>query len=262
MFQSILSVKPIQAILPKNSILLMQRTPPTFQQGKYKEILDLQEPNSIILLHISDENGQDPILLYNHPSVKHVIRNYYRKDCSDLSKVTVLPLGYSVKAPISTPTFSDRSLVWSFAGSMDRPGRVNALKVMEVLTPFEKETKSTFGDPSPLKGTAYTDQLLKSKFIPAFRGFWSLESFRLYEALEAGCIPLYVPSEGTNGDEYTTVLGKSPILALPSWAQAPKLLEQLSKNAAVMEQHRQDLQTWWKEKKQSLQMTLSKVLSS
>lgn len=262
MFQSILSVKPIQAILPKNSILLMQRTPPTFQQGKYKEILDLQESNSIILLHISDENGQDPILLYNHPSVKHVIRNYYRKDCIDLSKVTVLPLGYGTKASSSTPTFTERSLMWSFAGSIDRPGRIEALSTMEALTPFEKQTKSTFGDPSPLKGSAYTDQLLRSKFIPAFKGFWSLESFRLYEALEAGCIPLYVPSEGSSGDEYTTVLGKSPILAIPSWTQAPKLLEQLSKNAAVMEQHRQDLQTWWKEKKQSLQMTLSKVLST
>jgi hypothetical protein len=94
------------------------------------------------------------------------------------------------------------------------------------------------------------------------KGFWSLESFRLYEALEAGCIPLYVPSEGSNGDEYATVLGKSPILALPSWTQAPNLLEQLSKNSSVMEQHRQDLQTWWKEKKQALQTALSKIISS
>jgi hypothetical protein len=262
MFQSTLSIKSIQAVLPKNSILLMQRTPPTFQQGKYKEILDAQPPKSIILLHISDEDGQDPILLYNHPSVKHVIRNYYRKDCVNQSNITILPLGYSTKAHYATPTFYDRSLVWSFAGSIDRPGRQEALSAMEALTPFEKQTKPTFGAPSPLKGSAYTDQLLKSKFIPAFKGFWSLESFRLYEALEAGCIPLYVPSEGKHGDEYTAVFGKSPILALPSWTQAPKLLEQLSKNPSVMEQHRRDLQTWWKEKKQSLQTTLSKILSS
>jgi GR25 family glycosyltransferase involved in LPS biosynthesis len=261
MFQSTLSIKSIQTVLPKNSILLMQRTPPTFQQGRYKEILDAQEPNSILLLHMSDEDGYDPILLYNHPSVKHVIRNYYRKDCIDVSKITVLPLGYSAKAPISTPTFTDRSLMWSFAGSMDRPGREEALKPLEALTPFEKQIKATFGDPSPLKGSAYTDQLLKTKFIPAVKGFWALESFRLYEALEAGCIPLYVPSEGSNGDEYTTVLGKSPILALPSWTQAPNLLEQLSKNPSVMEQHRQDLQTWWKEKKQALQTALSTILS-
>ena len=262
MFQSSLSIKPIQSVLPTNSILLIQRTPPTFQQGKYKEILDAQTPKSIILLHISDEDGQDPILIYNHPSVKHVIRNYYRKDCINQSNITILPLGYSTKAHDAAPTFYDRSLVWSFAGSIDRPGRQEALSAMEALTPFEKQTKPTFGAPSPLKGSAYTDQLLKSKFIPAFKGFWSLESFRLYEALEAGCIPLYVPSEGKQGDEYTAVFGKSPILALPSWTQAPKLLEQLSKNPSVMEQHRQDLQTWWKEKKQSLQTTLSKILSS
>ena len=149
--------------------------------------------------------------------------------------------------------------MWSFAGSLDRPGRKEALSALNTLTPFESKTKATFGDPSPLQGSAYTDQLRDSKFIPAFKGFWSLESFRLYEALEAGAIPLYVPSEGTLGDEYTEVLGKSPLLALPSWSQAPILLEQLIKNPAVMEQHRQDLQTWWKEKKQAFRTILTNV---
>jgi len=152
-------------------------------------------------------------------------------------------------------------LVWSFAGSLDRPGRADALQALERLTPFEKQTKRTFGDISPLQGSAYTDQLLKTKFVPALTGFWSLESFRLYEALEAGCIPIYVPSEGKLGDEYTTVLGKSPLLAIPSWAQAPQLIEQLSKNPAVMEQHRQELQKWWSAKKQSLRTVLSSLLS-
>jgi hypothetical protein len=88
-----------------------------------------------------------------------------------------------------------------------------------------------------------------------------LESFRLYEALEAGCIPLYVPSEGTHGDEYTQVLGKSPMLALPSWSQAPTLLTQLSKNPAVMEQHRQNLQTWWAAKKRALQAVIADLFA-
>ena len=51
------------------------------------------------------------------------------------------------------------------------------------------------------------------------------------------------------------------MLALPSWAQAPTLLQQLSKNPDVMEQHRKDLQTWWIQKKQSLRTILSTILS-
>jgi GR25 family glycosyltransferase involved in LPS biosynthesis len=259
MFQTPLQVSAVKK-LPHNSILLYQRTPPSFQVDLYKKILDSAE-GKVILLHLSDEDGKDPIELYNHSAVKHVIRNYYRKDCVGRPTVFTLPLGYSTQAPSATPTFADRSLVWSFAGSIDRPGREAALLAMEALTPFEKQTKPSFGDPSPLQGSAYTDQLLKTKFIPAVKGFWSLESFRLYEALEAGCIPLYVPAEGSLGDEYTEVLGKSPMLALPSWTQAPQLLQQLSKNPAVMEQHRQDLQTWWIQKKQSLRTILSSILS-
>ena len=257
LFQTLLKVSPAEK-LPNNSILLYQRTPPNFQVGLYKDLLDAAE-GKVILLHLSDEDGRDPIELYNHPAVKQVIRNYYRKDLG--SNVLTIPLGYSAKSISSSSPFAERSLMWSFAGSLDRPGRTDALRVLEVLTPFEKQTKATFGDPSPLVGAAYTDQLLKTKFVPAFTGFWSLESFRLYEALEAGAIPLYVPSEGKLGDEYTEVLGKSPILALPSWAQAPQLLQQLSNNAAVMEQHRQDLQTWWIQKKQSLRTILSTILT-
>jgi len=261
MFQSSIEMNAISVALPNNAILLYQRTPPNFQMGLYKQLLDTAE-GKVILLHLSDENGKDPIELYNHPAVKFIIRNYYRKDCVGRANLLTLPLGYSVKASSAIPTFADRSFMWSFAGSIDRPGRVEALRSLEVLTPFEKKTKATFGDPSPLVGTGYTDQLLNTKFVPAFTGFWSLESFRLYEALEAGAIPLYVPSEGKLGDEYTEVLGKSPLLALPSWAQAPNLLQQLSKNPEVMEQHRKDLQTWWIQKKQSLQTILSTILSS
>jgi hypothetical protein len=259
MFQKMLTTGAATSPLPNNSLLLIQRTPPTFASDRYKQILDdtAAAGHKVILVHISDENGRDPIDLYDHPAVKHVVRNYYRADCVGRSNVLILPLGYSGKAPTAAPTFAERSLRWSFAGSMDRPKRAEALRALEVLTPFDVKSKATFGDSSPLQGGAYTDQLLRSQFIPAFRGFWSLESFRLYEALEAGCIPLYVPSEGEQGDEYSHVLGKSPILALPSWSQAPVLLEQLSKNSAVMEQHRQDLQKWWSEKKQSLRTILS-----
>lgn len=258
MFQTPFTLTPAPEVLPDHALLLFQRTPPMFQVDRYKALLD-KASAKVILLHVSDEDGKDPIELYNHPAVKHVIRNYYRKDCVGRSNVTILPLGYSVKAPPTSSTFSERSLMWSFAGSLDRPGRKEALSVLHALTPFESKTKATFGDPSPLQGSAYTDQLRDSKFIPAFKGFWSLESFRLYEALEAGAIPLYVPSEGKLGDEYTEVLGKSPVLALPSWEQAPILLNQLSKNPAVMEQHRQDLQTWWKEKKQAFRTILMNV---
>jgi len=265
MFQIPLTVQPPSTPLPNNAILLLQRTPPTFKQADYKKLLDDAHAanNKIILLHVSDEDGRDPIELYDHPAVKQVIRNYYRKDCDGKSHVFILPLGYHRSANQSvTPSFTERPLLWSFAGSLDRPGRVDALQALERLTPFEKQTKRTFGDPSPLQGSAYTDQLVRSKFVPALTGFWSLESFRLYEALEAGCIPIYVPSEGKLGDEYTSVLGKSPLLAIPSWAQAPQLIEQLSKNPAVMEQHRQDLQVWWRAKKQSFRTILSSLLSS
>jgi hypothetical protein len=101
-----------------------------------------------------------------------------------------------------------------------------------------------------LDGQAYRDQLRHAKFVPCFRGSKALESYRLYEALEHGAIPFYVPSESSETkDEFTELYGKHPLLGFPSWAAAAEMLPKLAQNAAVMEKHRATLQTWWKEKK-------------
>ena len=102
-----------------------------------------------------------------------------------------------------------------------------------------------------------------SKFVPCFKGFSSLESFRLYEALEIGSIPVYVPGESRSGieNEYVRVLGKNPLLAIPNWASAPMILEKVCGSPDIMEKHRQDLISWWNNKKQELKMKIKGLLN-
>jgi hypothetical protein len=95
------------------------------------------------------------------------------------------------------------------------------------------------------------------------RGAKALESFRLYEALEAGAIPVYVPSE-SNGcaDEFREMYGPShPFLAVPSWAEAAQALPRLAANPAVMEEHRARVGTWWSAKKAEVAAKIAGILA-
>jgi len=202
----------------------------------------------VTILHISDEFGTDPVDFYKSPAVKRVIRNYYRPNLP-MEKVDIIPLGYANGrgGNVQTmPTFENRPYLWSFAGSMDRPGRSQAIHALERTGNFKMADRPTWGDAPKLDANGYNQLNMQTKFVPCFNGFSSLESYRLYEALEQGAIPIYVP-EGK--DTYTEVLGKHPILSFPTWERAAELLPILVQNSAVMEDHRRILATWWQGKK-------------
>ena len=213
---------------------------------------------AITLLHLSDEFGHEDIQFYNLSSVKRVLRNYWRSDLTSYNKVTVLPLGYAKDRQgngEATPVFTERPNLWSFAGSLDRPKRAEALQCLRKVGPHIEKTAEKWGDPN-LSAEEYKALLRSSKFVPCFAGSHSAESFRMYEALEHGAIPIYVPSDtGIQGckDEWKEVLGQHPFLGFPSWEKAAELLPLFLKQADAMEKHRQACVTWWKTKKAALQ---------
>ena len=212
------------------------------------------------ILHISDEFGKDPVDFYNSPAVKRVIRNYYRPNLP-MNKVDIIPLGYTnERGPAKTtiPSFENRQYLWSFAGSMDRPGRSQAIRTLERTGNFKLADRPTWGDTPKLNANEYNQLNQQTKFVPCFNGFASLESYRLYEAIEQGAIPIYVPD---GQDTYAEVLGKHPILSFPTWDKAAEILPIFAQNPQVMEDHRRILANWWNEKKREIKNRLAQVFN-
>ena len=215
----------------------------------------VEKSQKIVLLHLSDEFSNDDISIYGSKAVSKVVRNYWRQDLP--STIIQLPLGYtngrSHYAYPSTPLFKDRTHLWSFAGSLDRPGREEALNCLKKTNEYCCNGKERWETPYPQDGPAYIDTLRKSKFVPCFAGSVALESYRLYEAIEHGAIPIYVPSPR---DEYTEMYGKHPFLGFPSWEKAAEMLPLLAAKPEIMEKHRLLCLNWWEEKKKALQLAL------
>jgi GR25 family glycosyltransferase involved in LPS biosynthesis len=200
---------------------------------------------TLILLHLSDESCKADTKLYNNPSIKHVFRNYWRPDVVS-SKVTHLPLGYNKKRD-SNKTLKPilgRKYVWSFAGAMDRPLRKEILESFESDDLEHKLYKTpTWGSSLNLEGEEYIHILDESKIVPCMPGFFNVETYRFYEALESGAIPV-VSLDAVNS--YTNILNGSvnpPLFAIGGidWS----VIRVLGTQDSILDSTAKDIQNWW-----------------
>ena len=205
----------------------------------------LAETNTkFYVIHISDEFCSDPIEFYGLAQCLGVVRMYWRKELEQYGeKVTVIPLGYhwtrfsGIKNPLmDTPRLPFREFTWSFAGTNWR-GRKEAMKGLELIKPNYVRWFEQWNDPGMLSDDTYLSLLLNSKFVPVPAGN-NPETYRFYEALECGCIPIYIRQPGDELLVDKHLKAWLPIIDLPSWDHATALIFQLSNNPEVMEQYR------------------------
>src|SRR5579863_2755662 len=135
------------------------------------------------LVHMSDEwYGQD----YGYYSnFDFVLRNHFSKS---LQKAGILqfPLGLPRVAPLPQPIVpqSFRRYAWSFCGN-------RVASRFEMLSAFSKLAPAyVLPQSQRIARNEFQEVLLQSKFVPCPMGNVMLETWRAYEALEAGCIPL------------------------------------------------------------------------
>lgn len=239
----------LQSPVPTDSPIVIFMRPWT---EKITILLDhwRQQGASFYLLHLSDEYCSDSIDVYHWKECLGVVRVYHRQDCKDLGdKVVTIPLGYhwSIVGGIEdgyekTPRLPFREYAWSFLGT-DWHGRKQAMKNLELIHPHRNEWFDQWNDPKMIGQREYLSILLNSVFVPCPAGNNS-ETFRFYEALECGCIPLYIRNENDSllVDEYKQYL---PMADLPNWDHATAFMYQLSQKQETLESYRYTLLKGW-----------------
>jgi GR25 family glycosyltransferase involved in LPS biosynthesis len=139
-------------------------------------------------IHISDEFGTDDLSFYSYSMCTAVLRNYLREEVQSMKHVLTVPLGYHKKPTQAHYSFTGRELVWSFHGT-DWFDRSIQLREFVSFTPYSCHLQPHWNHPTATKEKLYLSLLGNSKFCPILKGQNS-ETFRLYEALEAGCLPV------------------------------------------------------------------------
>ena len=233
------------------------KTTPTFiyfkvNRNEYLHVFERYEKTGCAfnVIHISDEHLNDPVHFYGYTSCKRIVRMYLRPDVPCPEKVLVIPLGPHW-LPATGDSIHEKSLVWSFYGT-GWMGRGAVLDMFRKLGPYECKIFDTWEDSMEkgLKQGGYSKLLAKSLFVPCMRG-QNVETYRLWEALEHGCIPIYIRSTGD--DTYFEYISKHlPIISLPTIDHALQFMESLLKNQSTLGQYRATLLTKWLEWKAEL----------
>ena len=218
------------------------------------------------ILHLSDEYMMNPaganphyndnVDLYDLSGCEKVLRFYQRDGLPD--KVTTIPLGYhwtlhegSQNMLLKTPRLPFRSLTWSFFGT-EWNGRKQQLQpLFDISGKYESQFFKNWNDSAALKKEDYIATLLDTIFVPCPDGM-NPETFRFYEALECGCIPLIVRTPA-NAVWVDWVCENIQILPLSSWAEAAKLVEHLMREKQMLEAYRGKILMSWINWRQKLQ---------
>jgi hypothetical protein len=166
-----------------------------------------------------------------------------------------LPLGFLCPPPAVVPPMADRPTDLSFMGSLVnvvgasglglvRPkerSRRQLLAVLEDMAAHGYEVEVTLRKSfhhGQHHHEAYSAQLARSKFVPCPRGL-SLETYRYYEALAHGCVPIV---ERLPRRYY---YGGGPAIGVNRWDEIPSRIAPLLADDDALAQLQESVLSWW-----------------
>lgn len=170
----------------KNTVLICNHAVP------YRFVLDQLRHNGkkYVVVLLSDENLYDPCEWLHDPNCLGLFRNYVNPTQIQHPKVQVFGLGYKKQfSQFCKLIETDRTFTWCFAGT----AHGERAKMLEIFKKFGSSVThncSGFGASDSLDTEQYAEMLKESIFALCPPGQDSNDTFRLYEALEAGCIPV------------------------------------------------------------------------
>lgn len=143
--------------------------------------------------------------------------------------------------------------------SLGRPTRIKMLEELKKARgDYFENINSSWQSADMLSTEEYKSVLSESVFVPCPRGNRSVDSFRLYEALEVGSIPII------EKDPYwTNLLGDHPLIeAPPSWENVGADIQLLLDNPSFLNDHQKEVSAWWSLHKKGLKGAISSVYNT
>ena len=205
------------------------------------------------ILHFSDEFEQDPCFFYDRHEITGILRFYNRSDIVS-SKVLTVPLGYHWKNTSPMIPLEERKNLVSFHGT-NWKGRSDQLKPLMKISPSNIKFYEDWKHPTQLDKKSYLDLLLNTVFVPCPRGN-NVETFRFYEALECGCIPVFTELPGVLEN-----VGL-PFLKTETWKDVADIIKHFDTNKTLLKEYHTSLMDAWAVYKTSLKKKVSDWLKN
>lgn len=151
-----------------------------------------------------------------------------------------------------------KKYIWCFMGQVHAQGAraemIDSLK--KTGGEYYCNVNSAWQSKDSLTTQDYKKILEQSIFIPCPRGNSSPDTFRLYEAIEAGSIPV------VERDEYwDDLFGKGhPLIQVSDWNEAANNIVVLSKESEWIEGYSIKLSSWWNKHKAEIKTKINDII--
>ena len=148
----------------------------------------------------------------------------------------------------------NKKYTWCFMGQVHAQGERSSM-VEELKSCDGKyycNISSSWQSSDSLGTKEYKTILSQSIFVPCPRGNSSVDTFRLYEALEVGSIPIIEKSKYWN-----KTLKNHPLIEIDSWSKATRLINGFLKNEKLLNDYNEKVKLWWKNFKENLRKDVS-----
>lgn len=228
-----------------------------------------KQTHPYIAVHFSDETLGDSVRFYDSPLCRFVIRTYFHPHHSIKPNVMTIGLGYRTGLQKHLVK-KERHFHWNFAGNIHDAHRASAVQLFQSLIPYQVHTtQEGFNSSQNLPLAHYTDWLCSSKFTLCPVGQGNIDSFRVYEACEAGSIPIVLAN--------TSIQNYSPAsywqFIFPMWkteipfVMANSMQECLQKtifllmNPSLLEIYQRNLHTFWSKVKYRWKKTIQTTIA-
>ena len=214
------------------------------------------------LFHTSDEHYWEDCTPYSFANF--VFRNYWSRMHAQSRNVAIMPLGMVTGFRANAAkTATERTYLWCFIGN---PGKRSRLEMLQALSSLERgflygtnavnpitptEDERT-GPHPPMPIADYARALSDAIFALCPAGWENLDSYRVCEALEAGCIPIV--ERRPSFDYFRHLFDAHPMLVVDHWSDAPALIKSVAADPVALEVRRIACFDWWRNYKAGLRL--------
>lgn len=265
-----LAIPPAQlppvVVLVESGLLRLERAPDParlrqLHQQRLQRLQALAGVAHLGLLHLSDEEGLDGDHLYpTLPAHTRVWRNF---SYPRFPSARVFPIGPraewlepSLVAQGAQPA-SQRPYPWAFMGTLWASGSrtLAASLFLRALPAGFFYGGRAFGRGLPLE--EYRQRLLQSAFSLCPEGDRHLDTFRLYESLQAGCIPVLVDQRAMAA----SLLGDvAPWPVFHTWPEALVWVQDLLQRPQRLDATQRAIASWWQRRREGLAIAMRHTL--
>jgi hypothetical protein len=213
------------------------------------------------LIHVGDEYLAGGYEVYR--AFDCVVRTHHVGWFKGIDEVLTIPLGWpkGLSKRFSVKSIEARKYVWSFLGNQSASSRPEMLEALRDIKPnFTHLYSAGQFATRRLSRSEYQAVLDETVFVPCPMGNAMLETWRFYEALEAGCIPIVEARPLLRYHEQ--LLGPHPVPTVYRWSQSATLIQALKGNVKRLKDLQQNIVEWWERCKQAEQQLIDRFVSN